>query len=181
MWTAGDQWRIDSAPTIDIASAPQDSTLVLMRVGGVVPLVDGGVAVVNGSDRQVLVFGPSGQLDHRIGRRGSGPGDLSRPTDALRCGRDSIVVNDVTRVSIFESGGPHVREWPIVPAVADGAVRLAGVEPDCSAFLLHARPERLPPAGDVGIAQATLFWTRGPELPRDTIGTFEARRVVRRT
>ena len=47
--------------------------------------------------------------------------------------------------------------------------------------MLFARPERLPPIGDIGVAPATLFWAHGSDQPRDTLGTFAARRIVGRT
>ena len=181
VWSEQDQWMVDSVPAIDIASAELDASLVLAQVNGIVPLPDERFAVVNGSDRQLLVFSATGQLLHRIARRGTGPGDLARPSDALPCGGDSIVVNDVVRIPMFEASGAHVREWPLSASTGDGAVRLSGVAADCSGFLLYARPERLPPSGEAGTAPVTLFWTSAPDQPRDTLDTFDARRIVRRT
>ena len=180
-WAAGNGWRIDSVPLVDIGSASEDSAPVLARVGGVVPLAGGQLVVVNGADRQLLVFDSTGQLVRRVGRRGEGPGELSRPTDAVLCGNDSIAVNDVARLTLFAVGGAHVREWPLVPLPSDGAVRMAGAAPDCGAFLLYARPEQLPATDEIGVAPATLYWARSPGAARDTLSTFEARRTVRRT
>jgi hypothetical protein len=180
-WTENDSWQVNREPVVDIGAANDDSAPVLARVGGIVPLAAGQVAVVNGSDRQVLVFDSTGQLVRRVGRRGEGPGELSRPTDAMLCGADSLLVNDVARVTLFDVSGAHQREWPLVPSPSDGAVRLAGVAPDCGAFLLYARPERLPAPNEIGVAPATLFWASAPDAARDTLGTFDARRTVRRT
>lgn len=180
-WTNGEGLAFDTMPIIEIASGTEDTSVVLALVGGILRIGPDLIAVVNGADRQVLVFDTTGNLRQRVARRGAGPGELSRPDAAVSCGEGHIVVNDVIRATMFDQQGQHLKEWPLVAGVTDGAVRFAGITSDCSAFLLYARPERLPAPQEAGVAPATLFWSTLPDGVRDTIGTFVARRTMRRT
>ena len=77
------------------------------EVSGLARLSDGRIAVLSSENRQLYLFGPSGELSRTIGGRGRGPGEFSRPIHLWYAPPDTLVVWDqwfgpVTR---FDSGG----------------------------------------------------------------------------
>ncbi len=68
------------------------------------------IYVLDRTDQQVFVFGPSGAYSHAIGRSGEGPGEFSRASGVSVGPSNRIWVPDpaTARVSVFERGGEFV-------------------------------------------------------------------------
>ena len=107
---------VDSQPgptrlrgVVDLTIGNVDETRDAYIFGGVSDLLlldDGRILVADNSTHDVRVFGSDGRHQFTIGRRGAGPGDLSRPC-CLTIGPDGqlwIRDNGNHRYSIFEIG-----------------------------------------------------------------------------
>lgn len=83
---------------------------ILTRVGGVAPLPNGSIAVLESVESRILVFSSKGELRDSIGRPGAGPGEFRAPRILGAIG-DSLWVYDVAtaRVSIFKASGQLMR------------------------------------------------------------------------
>ncbi len=86
-------WDVSDSPDLIIGDGPSPQEL-FSSVEGVAPLQSGGVAVVDGADRQIRLFDRSGSLVGRIGGRGRGPGEFLEVGLAPTQNSDSIIVYD---------------------------------------------------------------------------------------
>lgn len=55
------------------------------------------IAVLDGQDRRLHIFGQDGELKHSFGRFGEGPGEFRTPRDLTACG-------DSSRISVWDAG-----------------------------------------------------------------------------
>jgi hypothetical protein len=78
------QLDIDALPRLGAEAdmrigSVDDPEIGFSRIGRVDVGRDGRIYVYEWQDMQIRVYGPDGELSHRIGRRGEGPGELQRP------------------------------------------------------------------------------------------------------
>jgi hypothetical protein len=99
-WTLREDLRIGS---------PTDPTLALSRIGGVLAAPDGGVWVLQPTDRDIRVYGPDGALIRRVGGGGQEPGRFTLPNRMGWWGSsmDTVWVADLglRRLSLFTGTG----------------------------------------------------------------------------
>ena len=79
--------RVGELAAPELAAEPVFSTrglgIELFRVGDALLLGDGGLAVANTGDSEVLIFSADGSLATRVGGEGEGPGEFSEITTLL--------------------------------------------------------------------------------------------------
>lgn len=85
-------WSIDPKPALTLGDANSDNGL-LFGAGliGATKLPDGRILVGDRGDFSLRVFDSSGRLVKSLGRKGSGPGEISYLAHMWRCGNDVIV------------------------------------------------------------------------------------------
>ena len=94
LWSAGEGWRIDAVPTLQIGHrADRDSLYDLLRVSAGAVLRSGEIVALVSANRQARVFAASGEWLRSIGRDGAGPGELRR-VSAMSLSGDTIFIPD---------------------------------------------------------------------------------------
>lgn len=109
-WDHEPPWRVSAEPTLVIGDADNDEDNQLHEVAGVVRLRDGGVVVADGGSASSLFYDAGGRFLHRVGGRGSGPGEFRRISSLQRLEGDSLLVFDgaLARVTMLDAGGALV-------------------------------------------------------------------------
>ncbi len=175
-------WTVDSVPAVEFGAPPHAGGETSADVAGVRVLGGFRVAVVRADADYVSVFDSLGNLVRTVGgRRGAAAGALNRVSGLYRCVGDTLVVNEVTRVSVFDSQGRFLRNGSPAWSTIDGVLRTQGVpSARCSVLLVVSLPRTVPPSSRPGVLSYTLFWTNLDGTTSDTIATFPAREVVGR-
>lgn len=96
------------APVPVLAIADEElEEFPLSRIGGALILPDRKVAIGDQTLAQIAVVGSSGDLRHRFGRKGRGPGELSGLSGLRRRAEDELVVWDGARgqLVVFDTAG----------------------------------------------------------------------------
>ena len=95
-----------------------DPDELLTVVGGILPGPDGRFWVSQPQDRQIRIHGAEGELLHRFGSSGEGPGEFQGLSTMGWWGEtaDTLWVGDfqLARLSLFDSAGGFLREPPRV-------------------------------------------------------------------
>jgi hypothetical protein len=103
-------WGLTEEVTIGGGS---DSAGALSRIAGILPLEDGGIWILETSERDVRVHGADGKLVQRVGGSGDGPGKLTLPGKLGWWGasKDTVWVSDIgqRRLNLFDARGTFVR------------------------------------------------------------------------
>ena len=177
-WSPEAVWTLDADPVLDIGPEQTDST-PLFRVEDIIGIA-AHLAVLNAGASEVLLFDSAGNLRRRVGRRGSGPGEFAQLRDLYRCGSDTLVVNDVSRISFFDSTGTFVRTQTVESRSQDGLIRVRGVARNCSTFLLAGMISPAPALEQIGRTSTLMFWGDLSGKARDTIGMLAGIEVATR-
>lgn len=84
---------------------------LLGKISAVTSASDGTIFVLDSKEANIKVFSPDGTFRTSIGKRGTGPGELTGPAFRLRMEREELVVTDLMlrRVVRFSTGGQHLR------------------------------------------------------------------------
>ncbi len=110
-------WQIGTQPLLSIGSVGGDPDHELDQVTGAVGLPGGRIVVANGGRLELLFYDGDGNLLHRAGGRGGGPGEFQSLEWLSRYGPDSILALDVRghRVSYFDAEGNFARSVRLEP------------------------------------------------------------------
>ena len=122
LWPAGDGWRIDLVPTLQIGHrADRDSLYDLLRISAGAVLRSGEILALVSANRQARLFAPSGEWLRSIGRDGAGPGELRR-VNAMSLSGDTLFVPDgeLRRLNAFRLTGEFLKAWPYFAAEGIG-------------------------------------------------------------
>jgi hypothetical protein len=113
VWRNGTGWEISSDPQLEIGMVDGPEEQLLHGVVGVRRNERGEILIVQRSD--IRLYDRSGNLLHRYGGKGAGPGEFDQIATAAACS-DQIVASDLLRprVTLFDSGG-GVRTLPLEP------------------------------------------------------------------
>lgn len=81
------------------------------RIWRGVLLADGGAAVADAANREIVMIDAGGGFDGRLAGRGDGPGEIDMPRTLLPAGGNSLLLEDAghARLTLF-AGGTAVRE-----------------------------------------------------------------------
>ncbi len=154
-----------------VEGAPEEQ---LDRVGGVVRLSDGRVAVANGATNEIRFYGPDGRFLLASGRAGQGPGEFERLGGLWRLPGDTLAAYDgqLRRISLFGPAGGFLRSLMVPSPVAAEFPRVTGAFADGSFLLETSRGV----GGDAreGTRRDTVHLFRiGPDgAVRDSLGAF---------
>jgi hypothetical protein len=87
----------------------------LLRVHSVLRLADGRFVVSNGKPLEIRVYRPSGELEARLGREGSGPGEYRHAARARPWTGDSVVLlsSGTRQWLLYTLDGTFVRQWEV--------------------------------------------------------------------
>lgn len=99
--------RLRGAVDLTIGSIDETrDTYIFGNVSGLLLLDDGRILVADNTTHDVRLFGPDGKHQFTIGRRGAGPGDLTRPCCLTIAGDGQLWIRDNgnRRYSIFQIG-----------------------------------------------------------------------------
>lgn len=143
---------LDTLFTIGILGGPEEESFT--RVTDAVLGPDGTVFVIDASPPHVRVFDRNGDFVRMFGRRGRGPGELTRPTNAQWLD-STLVVRHSGTVTEFRPDGEFVRLWrppisgwiaAVVPVGTDehvvlkrGVARRSGTDQVQELFLVDGR------------------------------------------
>ena len=139
-------WEVDSAPVLELGSE-EVLAEVFSGVRGLRGLPEGGVLVVDAVSRELRFFDSSGDLVHKVGRKGEGPGEFQSPFLLQNHRSDSLLVWDgrLKRLQKFSEAGEQPR-----------TITLRRMWPSGT----------LPPLGGIGPLLLVFIYRRCPALPR---------------
>lgn len=107
----------------------------------------GRIWVYDGPSTSIFLFGGSGNLLRRIGRRGGGPGEFNQNSGMVALADTGLAVWDPSnaRVSFFDSAGTFRTSWP----TPGGFSTSNGLITDRSGALFARRPVTSPREGEI--------------------------------
>lgn len=164
-------WQVREV--LRFSDAPPD--IAFGRIAGVAVDSAGAIYVLDPMNSAIYVFGPSGRHHRTIGRRGEGPGELSRFVQALAVGDTLVLVVDVgnQRVSRWRLDGTFLDDVPMT--LTAGAPVGARLLPGGDLVVQHV-PTPLPPAlaAQIGLrdTEPALLRYRPDGSVRDTLFVF---------
>ena len=86
-WGAGDGWRVEPVPAVDIGVAEGEEAYLLYRVSSARRLADGRIAVGNSGTHHVRLYDATGRFESALGRQGGGPGEFGEFSSLRICER----------------------------------------------------------------------------------------------
>jgi hypothetical protein len=178
MWSEISAWTLAAEPSVEIGADQADSTQHLFGVTGAERLGDGRIVIANSGTKELRVFDVRGAFVQAVGRSGDGPGEFGTLHRLYRCGKDSLAVDELRRVSHFDAQGHFVRTEHIGRRPGDGIQHMEAISADCAAILVLDREPLVPPFGrGIFHQKQTLYWT-ATDGKRDTIASFPGRERV---
>lgn len=87
-------WTLASQPVLTLGDADGAGPFLFSRIGDVVPLPGGLVAVADGGSRELRLFNGDGTHVRSVGGAGEGPGRFGSIDDVRRVGPDTLVIWD---------------------------------------------------------------------------------------
>jgi hypothetical protein len=166
-------WIINPTPEIEIHGDFGEPNYYLYNAWYMVPLSNGRLVVGNSGTHQLFLFDVDGSFIRARGREGDGPGELQAIYGLFRCEDNTIVIEEVARLSFFDGAGEFIRTVPITGHLAERRADLAGVSPDCTAALLVRNLPRPPrPEEEMAEIPFTLYWASFDDGARDTVATI---------
>lgn len=181
LWAAeGLGWKLAEEPSLSLSGDPEHPAETLVGATGIQLLSDGRVVVGNAGTDEVLIFDFAGSFLTAWGGPGEGPGELDGIQSLLKCGGDTILVEERTRISLFDPHGRFLRAARTVRGLAPhNAFDLAGVSWDCARVLLTVQQSPHPDhAGEVLYREVEAYWAALRGLDRRVLGTFPGSQVL---
>lgn len=171
-WGAGAGWKVTPEPAVTIgtddAVGGGEADILFGSIRSMAVLPSGRLAVADEHSAVVSVFDPDGQLVHRFGGRGEGPGEVGGIWDLYGCADDTVIVRFRTQLSFFGGDGEFIRRVISTGAGTTWGVR--AIAPDCAHFVVSRSADGpAPPAGQEWLSRTVLARTDGTFVVRDTI------------
>ena len=118
-------WRLSAAPSVTIGREG-DRRTEFLRIGMVLRLAGGEIAVANGASNEIRIFDRAGRYLRALGRTGAGPGEF-RSLSLLGRSGDTLFIADAVnaRITLLLAGGTLARTIPIT--ARDSAARFSVV------------------------------------------------------
>lgn len=150
----GPRWTVDSLPLWAIGQGEGDSIAIFSRITGVLPVGQGGFAVLDATPASIRVYDAGGALMEVLGGRGEGPGRLELPATLLWGGGDTLVVHDVAlrRRVWFHPGSGFLKEERLEPGGRSVVGRLSTGEQ------VIRQEEELPRPLPTGVLQRSVVF-----------------------
>ncbi len=170
-WDAGAEWTVVPDPSVTIGTAEPmggGTDILFGSIRAMVVLPSGRFAVADEHSAVVSVFDPGGQLVHRFGGRGEGPGEVGGIWDLYGCAGDTVVVRFRTELSFFGGDGEFIRR--INSAGAGTTWSLEAIAPDCRRFVAsRSTGGPAPPTGEEWLLRSVLVHTDDAFVVTDTV------------
>ncbi len=99
-WPESRGWRIDPAPTVDLAESGAGAAHEFHYVRDLLRTADGRLLVADGGSQQLRVYDPAGAFVRALGGEGDGPGEFRALWTLAHLPGDTIVAIDL------RAGGP---------------------------------------------------------------------------
>lgn len=101
-------------PEVSIGKTEGDPHYLFGRVTSLAVAPDGTIYVLDYQSADVRAFDPSGTWLRTLGRRGEGPGELSRPGAVAVLSDGRVLVRDPgnQRIQVYRPDGTTAGEWP---------------------------------------------------------------------
>ncbi len=106
VWKEGEAWTVRRV--LEIGAASGEPELQFGQIGGIAPLPDGRIVVLDQQAQELRIFGPDGAHLRTVGGPGSGPGEFAAGAGpVLVSGGDTLLVPDVTnqRLNRYDPAG----------------------------------------------------------------------------
>ena len=171
-WGEGAGWTVTPEPAVTIgvddAMGGDETDVLFGSIRAMAVLPSGRLAVADEHSAVVSVFDPDGQLVHRFGGRGEGPGEVAGIWDLYGCADDTVIVRIRTQLSFFGGDGEFIRRVISTGAGTSWGVR--AIAPDCAHFVVSRSADGpVPPAGQEWLSRRVLARTDDTFVVRDTI------------
>jgi hypothetical protein len=126
IWRAGEEWRIDTIPLVDVGGVDSIPATIFADVGGAALLPDGGFVIAEGSDATLRFFDAAGKHRASVGRKGQGPGEYE-DFGGIIVDDDTLFVwdGDLDRLTVLDVAGKYVRSATI--RLTSGRYVFAGI------------------------------------------------------
>lgn len=98
---------LDSVATLRLGSVNGPPAEVFGTIAGVLPLADGGVAILDGQAGEIRLFEADGAFRATFGAKGQGPGEFNRPSALALLPGDTLAAYDARpkRITRFSMDG----------------------------------------------------------------------------
>ena len=148
-WARGEEWRVGTAPTLEIGMAEGPAEYLLSNVRSARRRSDGSVAVANGGSAEIRIYGPDGRHLRTVGGRGGGPGEFQMLLWIQTLPGDSLLAYDLgaRRLSLFSPAGDFVTSTTI-GGEAEGRSMVIGAFADRSLVATASDFRSLRASGD---------------------------------
>lgn len=109
--SSDNRWSTEPNPIVAVG----EPTPELFRVTTALFNSAGGFVVADGSSQEILIFDEMGELVHRVGGEGGGPGEFTQLLSLTVGVGDSLFAYDhrERRFSVFDQGGDFIRSAPL--------------------------------------------------------------------
>jgi hypothetical protein len=106
-WRAGEEWRLEEQPLLDIGGLEGDPDYELFRAVSAVRLRDGRIVIANAGTHELRFYDADGRFLAASGGQGAGPGEFQGLAWVRPFGDDSLVTFDLRqrRLSVFDLQG----------------------------------------------------------------------------
>ena len=158
------EWSIAAEPDL-VIGADNDPRSDFYRIVGVARLPDGGTVVADGGNQTISVYGAAGELSHRFGRAGKGPGEFTSLAHVTTQG-DTILAVDhplmgIARLQSFHSSHGLAGVVTVRPVGEPAPVAVIDVVSPSALLVSRGgarvlKPEMIPPKGVV--VRRTEVW-----------------------
>lgn len=107
------RWTVDTVPLMRLAATADDGRPTFGSAAWAVRIGADEIALADGADRMIRIFGTDGKQRRALGREGRGPGEFLSVGWISTCGTDSLFAWDMisARLNVWHPTGGFVRSW----------------------------------------------------------------------
>ncbi len=173
-WDEGNGWTVVPDPELAIGAGPtggdDPNHPPFGFIRDVSVLSNGDLVVGDIATSEVMVFDTLGQLTHRFGGQGEGPGELADFGAVRTCGGDTIIAADPYAFNFFDSEGRFIRRLATVDGRTRTPLNVLVISADCRRFLVTGdRYWTQAPEDEEGLIHWVLAWTDDSFTGLDTV------------
>lgn len=180
-WNAGEGWRVEEPPEVDIGVADGAPEYQLYRAASAARLSDGRIVVANGGTNELRFYDASGRHLRSVGREGEGPGEFRDLQRVWKLRGDSLLAYDFfpARLSVFSPTGEFVRSLRVI--APDGRQVLVRGPLEDGSLVAQGAPIWSAAGSTTGIVRDSVpYYRYGPGgVLEATLGTFPSTEVYR--
>ena len=164
---------VSSAPTLIIGGNEADESTMFGAIVGATRLPDGRILVGDRGEYNLRVFSPDGMQLKRLGRKGTGPGEITYLADLYRCG-NAIFAYDIEnghRMSVYSLDLTYEREFLFAAPAVGGPPYKSSCNVS-QKFLQYGWEDRKQMKGGVFRTSVPFWYANATSKPGITFGKF---------